>query len=66
MTDCEKEINLLISNAKTMMYNASQTTGESKLYWTNKAKDWLKQASEIPVDFKYPEFDMPEWGTYGT
>lgn len=66
MSDAEKRIAELMSEARQYTYYATKTTGESFTYWVNKAEAKIAEAGSVPNDFKYPEFVMPEWGTYGT
>jgi hypothetical protein len=65
MSDYEKRVNELLSDAKQLMYNASKAPETSKKYWIKKAQEKAFDAYAVPTDFKY-EFVMPEWGTYGT
>jgi hypothetical protein len=66
MSDKESRVKHLLSNAKQYEYYASCTSGETYLYWKNKADNTRYEALNVPDNYKQPEFVMPEWGTYGT
>jgi len=66
MTPYEKEVRLLLSDARHAMYNSNHCPPESKNYWIKLAQEAAYKASIVPVDYELPKFNMPEWGTYGT
>jgi hypothetical protein len=66
MTDKEVYVNRLLSDAKQYEYYASNTSGQTHLYWKNKADSKRYEALIVPDNYKQPKFVMPEWGTYGT